>query len=106
MSDLDVRSEIEQALLKMYYKGKDGESLPDSHLDTATQALLALMDRVRIDERKRHSNKKRYSLEAISKKLGISRPTLTKWLDDPEQFTLGAIKRLQELEATNEHKDK
>lgn len=39
----------------------------------------------------------KYTQEWVARQLGISRPTLAKWLENPELFTVGALKRLQDL---------
>lgn len=70
--------------------------------ETLKQALLSLIAEERAHERKisRQLYAKRnpqYTKQWMADYLGISRPTLSKWLNDPEQFTLGAIMKLQGL---------
>lgn len=52
-----------------------------------------------------HKRKLGLSLIEISKHLGISRPTLSKWLANPEMFTLGAIRKLQQLSNPEQPKE-
>lgn len=38
----------------------------------------------------------------IADLLGVSRPTLNKWIEDPEQFTVGAVIKSAELRSQKE----
>lgn len=103
---MSIEERIDEVLKEYrdwYYTAgvKDRGHLPNFDAETRT-AILQLMNEVEREavrqDRLKHSNNKRYSLETIAKRIGVSRPTLTKWLEKPEMFTVGAIKKLQEMQ--------
>ena len=69
---------------------------------TAEQVAKAKADeRERV--RKYYAKKKpQFTKQWIADVLNISRPTLDKWIADPERFTVGAIKILAELQKEKE----
>ena len=52
----------------------------------------------RLEARKLYAKRKpQRTKQWLADVLGISRPTLYKWLENPEMFTIGAVKKLVEL---------
>lgn len=71
------------------------------------QLIAADRKRVALEEREKArkfyaKRKPQFTKTWVADILGISRPTLDKWLKNPEQFTVGAVKKLAELKAQQE----
>lgn len=74
----------------------------------AREAIQRLIVEVRADERKRArtlyaKRNPQYTKQWIADYLGVSRPTLNKWLKNPEEFTLGAVLKLSSLNTKQEN---
>lgn len=67
------------------------------------EKVLEAKQSERISARKLYAKRNpTFTKQWIAGQLGISRPTLNKWIDDPEQFTIGAIRKLATLQAEKE----
>lgn len=68
------------------------------------EALIAAkVEEARKEWQKRSENSP-YTKSWIAKQLGISRPYLNKLLQDPEQFTIGMVKKLAALQSREQDK--
>ena len=68
-------------------------------LKRAKQTILKAHERALVEAREQSKNCHPYTQEWIAKHIGISRPTLAKWLKNPEMFTLDAVKKLAALQS-------
>lgn len=103
--------------IKLMQEGKEPSFVTGTNKqdEKSKQALLQWSDRraekLVVEARKSERIKVRqlyakrnplYTKQWIADYLGISRPTLSKWLDNPEKFTIGAIEKLAALTATKD----
>lgn len=108
----NTQAELREQLAQAY---RDGYSTKNNTDDASFQAHLTWFqdfitaDRKRVALEEREKARKFYAKRRpqftktwAADVLGVSRPTLDKWLKNPEQFTIGAVIKLAELKAQQE----
>lgn len=82
----------------------DDGVIRSAEYDSLKADLKKLIARERLDERRKTrefyaKRNPQFTRKWVADALGISRPTLNKWIENPEMFTVGAIRKLAQLEA-------
>lgn len=109
MTPTEQDNELREAILLEF---KNVHRLaPADYTENCTNIVMQLItaDRKRVALEEREKARKFYAKRKpqftktwVADVLGISRPTLDKWIANPEQFTIGAVKKLAELKAQQE----